>query len=67
MPRLHPLCLSPTVRCCSGSAAELPEEVAVTSDPDVAREDGAVLLISGHPALEGAAAGALEAGDVGRT
>jgi len=26
-----------------------------------------VLLISGHPALEGAAAGVLEAGDVGRT
>lgn len=48
-------------------AAELPEEVAVTSDPDVAREDGAVLLIPGHPALERAAAGVLEAGDAGRT
>lgn len=48
-------------------ASELPEEFAVTSDPDVAREDGAVLLIPGHPALERAAAGVLEAGDAGRT
>ena len=47
--------------------AQLPEEVTVTSDPDVAREDGAVLLIPGHPALEGAAASVLETGDVGRT
>ncbi|MGI8800724.1 MAG: hypothetical protein ACR2KV_00915 [Solirubrobacteraceae bacterium] len=47
-------------------AAELPEEVAVTSDPDVAREDGAVLLIAGHPELERAAAAVLEAGDIGR-
>ncbi|MGH2985328.1 MAG: hypothetical protein ACRDLO_01405, partial [Solirubrobacterales bacterium] len=36
-------------------AGGLPEEVVVTSDPDVAREDGAVLLIAGHPALERAA------------
>lgn len=47
-------------------AADLPEDVAVTSDPDVAREDGAVLLIPGHPALERAAAAVLEHGDVGR-
>jgi len=47
-------------------AAELPEEVAVTSDPDVAREDGAVLLIAGHPELERAASAVLEAGDIGR-
>jgi hypothetical protein len=47
-------------------AADLPEDVAVTSDPDVAREDGAVLLIPGHPALERAAAAVLEEGDVGR-
>ncbi|MGH2761012.1 MAG: hypothetical protein ACRDLD_00200, partial [Thermoleophilaceae bacterium] len=47
-------------------SAELPEEVAVTSDPDVAREDGAVLLIAGHPALERAAATVLEQGDVAR-
>src|SRR5437867_3378708 len=33
------------------ATAGLPEEVTVTSDPDVAREDGAVLLIAGHPAL----------------
>ncbi len=47
-------------------AAELPEEVAVTSDPDVAREDGAVLLIAGHPELERAASAVLETGDIGR-
>jgi len=47
-------------------AAELPEELAVTSDPDVAREDGAVLLIAGHPELERAASAVLEAGDIGR-
>jgi len=45
--------------------ADLPEDVAVTSDPDVAREDGAVLLIPGHPALERAAGAVLEVGDVG--
>ena len=48
------------------AAAELPEEVTVTSDPDVAREDGAVLLIAGHPALERAATHILDDGDVAR-
>lgn len=45
--------------------AELPEEVTVSSEPDVAREDGAVLMIAGHPALERAAATVLEEGDAG--
>lgn len=33
---------------------DLPEVVSVTFDPDVAREDGALLLIPGNPALEAA-------------
>lgn len=44
----------------------LPEEVSVTADPEVAREDGALLLAPGHPALDGAAERLLEHGDVGR-
>lgn len=44
---------------------EMPEEVVVTADPDAAREDGAVLLIPGHPALERAASQTLDRGDVG--
>lgn len=47
------------------AASELPEEVAVTADPDVAREDGATLLIPGHPAIERAAAAVLAEGDAG--
>lgn len=43
----------------------LPEEVAVTSDPEVAAEDGAVLLIAGHTALDRAAERVLERGDAG--
>jgi hypothetical protein len=43
----------------------LPEDAAVTSQPDVAREDGAVLLIAGHPALERAAGSVLAEGDTG--
>lgn len=46
-------------------ASDLPEEVSVTSDPDVAREDGAVLLIAGHPAIERAAGAVLAEGDTG--
>ncbi|MDQ6775348.1 MAG: hypothetical protein M3071_03800 [Actinomycetota bacterium] len=45
--------------------SELPEEVTVTSRPDVAREDAAVLLIAGHPAVERAAAVVLADGDTG--
>ena len=48
------------------AVAQFPEEVAVTSDPDVAGEDGAILMIPGHPALERAATSVLEEGDVGR-
>lgn len=44
---------------------QLPEEVQVTASPDVAREDGALLLIAGHPAVERAAAAVLAAGDTG--
>ncbi|MGI8915266.1 MAG: hypothetical protein ACR2JY_16015 [Chloroflexota bacterium] len=43
----------------------LPEEVAVTADPEVAEEEGAMLLIPGHPLLEQAAAQVLEQGDAG--
>jgi hypothetical protein len=43
----------------------LAEEVAVTSDPDLAREDGALLLIPGHPVLDAAAAQVLYEGDAG--
>jgi hypothetical protein len=43
----------------------LPEDVSVTSHPDLAREDGAVLLIAGHPALDRAAGSVLAEGDTG--
>lgn len=45
--------------------SELPEEVTVTASPDVAREDGATLLIAGHPAVDRAAASVLADGDAG--
>ncbi|HEY2440236.1 MAG TPA: hypothetical protein VGI07_08400 [Solirubrobacteraceae bacterium] len=45
---------------------ELPEEVTITASPDVAREDGATLLIPGHPAVERAASSVLATGDAGR-
>jgi hypothetical protein len=45
--------------------SELPEEVTVTSHPDIAREDGTVLLIAGHPAVERAAGSVLAEGDTG--
>lgn len=43
----------------------LPEETAVTADPDVAREDGAMLVTTGHPVLLEAADDVLSHGDVG--
>jgi hypothetical protein len=43
----------------------LPEEVAVTDHPDVAREDGAALVIAGHPAVERATTAVLAEGDAG--
>ena len=45
--------------------SKLPEEVTVTSHPDVAREDGAVLLVAGHPVVEAAAGSVLGEGDTG--
>lgn len=47
-------------------AFELPEEVRVTADPEVAREDGALLLAQGHPVLDRATERVLARGDVGR-
>ena len=44
---------------------ELGEEAILTSDPETAREDEALLLMPGHPALERAVGGAIDAGDVG--
>lgn len=41
----------------------LPEEVALTADPEVAREDGAVLLAPGHPLLDHATETVLGRGD----
>ncbi|HVC78490.1 MAG TPA: hypothetical protein VND96_18440 [Candidatus Micrarchaeaceae archaeon] len=43
----------------------VPEEIAITADPDVARDDGAQLMISGHPLLDSAAAAVLAQGDAG--
>jgi len=43
----------------------LPEELRVTADPDVAREEGATLLTAGHPILAEAADRVLAAGDAG--
>jgi len=43
----------------------VPEEIAITADPDVARDDGAQLMIPGHPLLDSAAAAVLEQGDAG--
>jgi hypothetical protein len=47
--------------------SELPEEVTVTASPDIAREEGAALLIAGHPAVERAATVVLAEGDAGST
>ncbi|HYZ52536.1 MAG TPA: hypothetical protein VE733_03375 [Streptosporangiaceae bacterium] len=46
-------------------AYSLPEELQVTADPDVAREDGATLLALGHPVLAEAAERVLASGDSG--
>ncbi len=43
----------------------LGETMVVTTDPDLAREDGAVLLIPGHPLLDAAAGRVLDEGDAG--
>ena len=44
---------------------DLPEQITVTTDPDAAREDGALLLIPGHPLLDAAASHVLTEGDAG--
>ncbi len=44
----------------------LPEEVTVTGDPEAAAEDGAVLLATGHPAVDRAVSAVLDEGDVAR-
>jgi hypothetical protein len=41
------------------------EQLVVTSDPDVAREDGITLLAAGHPFLAQAAQAVLDEGDCG--
>lgn len=46
-------------------AYRLPEELRVTADPDVAREDGATLLAAGHSVLAEAAERVLASGDSG--
>jgi hypothetical protein len=46
--------------------AGLTEEVTVTAEPEVAREDGALLLIPGHPVLDQAVEDVLARGDVDR-
>ncbi|MHB1501032.1 MAG: hypothetical protein ACYCYK_07680 [Candidatus Dormibacteria bacterium] len=43
----------------------LSETVAITADPALAREEGALLLIAGHPLLDAAAGQVLEEGDGG--
>ena len=43
----------------------LPEELLVTSDADVAREDGALLIIPGQAVVDSAASTVLDSGDVG--
>ena len=45
---------------------DLPDELLVTGDPDVAREDGATFLAAGHPVLGQAADDVLAKGDVGQ-
>ncbi|MHB8451364.1 MAG: hypothetical protein ACYDAQ_13075 [Mycobacteriales bacterium] len=47
-------------------ALMLPAEFDATTDPEAAREDGALFLSAGHPAIEAAASDVLQAGDVGQ-
>lgn len=44
---------------------DLPEAVTVTSDPDVARDEGALLLVPGHSLLDAAVARVLDQRDAG--
>lgn len=45
----------------------LPEEIGLTEDPETARDDGFLLVTTGHPLLLAAARTVLERGDVGCT
>lgn len=47
------------------SQLQLAEEIGLTEDPEVAREDGYVLLTHGHPLLTLAAESVLAQGDIG--
>jgi hypothetical protein len=47
------------------TALDLPEEIGLTADPETAREDGFLLVTTGHPLLMTAARTVLERGDVG--
>ena len=44
---------------------DLPEELTVTADLEVAREEGAVLLVHGHPVVDRVASAVLKHADVG--
>lgn len=43
----------------------LPEELRVTADPDIARDDGVTLVTAGHPVLSDSAERIIASGDVG--
>jgi hypothetical protein len=47
------------------AAYRLPEDLGLTEDPEVAREEGYLLLASGHPLLRAAAKSVLQHGDAG--
>ena len=47
------------------TALDLPEEIGLTADPETAREDGFLLVSTGHPLLMTAARTVLDRGDVG--
>lgn len=47
------------------ASLDLAEECLISSDPELAREEGGILMIPGHPALDAAASQVLDRGDVG--
>ena len=47
------------------AAYRLPEDLGLTEDPEVAREEGYLLLATGHPLLRAAAESVLQQGDAG--
>ncbi len=64
---VEPAADGPLVMLPPAVAAEfdLPDELVVTADPDIARDGGIVLLATGHPALIRAADATLTSGDAG--